>query len=200
MKTILIYTIPLITALIGWLTNWLAIKMLFRPKIRLRLGFISIQGVIPKRRQELAKKISAIVERELLSTHTLQQEISHINIQPFLQKLTHRLVHEKLKPKLSNIPLVGSFINESMLLKLEGMANESIEEEANLLMNSFGLEIEKRIHIQRMIEEKINAFDLDKLEDMVLEASKKEFKVIEYLGAILGLLVGLVQLGLYWVF
>lgn len=43
-----------IGAMIGWITNYIAIKMLFRPYKEMNFLFFKIQGLIPKRRSEIA--------------------------------------------------------------------------------------------------------------------------------------------------
>ncbi|MGL4873927.1 MAG: DUF445 family protein, partial [Clostridium sp.] len=53
--------------------------------------------------------------------------------------------------------------------------------------------IKERINIGKIVEEKINALDLEELEKIILEISKKELKHIEVLGLVLGALIGLVQ-------
>ncbi|HHT66442.1 MAG TPA: DUF445 family protein, partial [Clostridiales bacterium] len=51
----------IVGALIGWFTNYLAVKMLFRPirPWRIPLTKIELQGLIPKRREEIAVTIGA---------------------------------------------------------------------------------------------------------------------------------------------
>jgi len=48
--------IPIVGFLIGYFTNWLAIKMLFHPKRKI----LGIQGILPKRKKILAKKIAEV--------------------------------------------------------------------------------------------------------------------------------------------
>jgi uncharacterized membrane protein YheB (UPF0754 family) len=52
---------PFVGALIGWLTNYLAIKMLFRPR-QPRFIFGLLCRVIPRRQRDLALKIGEVVE------------------------------------------------------------------------------------------------------------------------------------------
>ena len=59
--------IPIISALIGWFTNYLAIKSLFRPYKPVRFLGITFQGVLSKRREKLAKKIAKTVSSYLFS-------------------------------------------------------------------------------------------------------------------------------------
>ncbi|MEF9933141.1 MAG: DUF445 family protein, partial [Cetobacterium sp.] len=59
--------IVIIGALIGWITNYVAIKMLFRPYKEINLGLFKIQGLIPKRRHEIGITIAETVQNELIS-------------------------------------------------------------------------------------------------------------------------------------
>src|SRR5699024_6642162 len=58
-----------IGGLIGWITNVLAIKLIFRPIEPICIPVIGyqFQGLIPKRRNELAKSVGETIERELIS-------------------------------------------------------------------------------------------------------------------------------------
>ena len=57
----LLFALPVIGALIGWLTNWVAVKMLFHPREPLKLGIVTVQGIFPKRQQALAEKLCVVV-------------------------------------------------------------------------------------------------------------------------------------------
>lgn len=65
---------PLLGAIIGYFTNWLAIKMLFRPYTEKRIFGFTLPftpGLIPKRREILAKKVAQTVSVHLLTDETL---------------------------------------------------------------------------------------------------------------------------------
>ena len=69
---------PLLGAAIGFLTNSLAIRMLFRPLARKRVLGIPVPltpGIIPRRRHELARSIGRMVARELLSADAIRQRL-----------------------------------------------------------------------------------------------------------------------------
>ena len=44
-----------------------------------------------------------------------------------------------------------------------------------------------------MVEEKVAAFPVEKLEKLVLQVASRELRAIEWLGAVLGILIGLAQ-------
>lgn len=190
--------VPTITAFIGWITNWIAIKMLFKPRNTFYFLGINWQGLIPRRRAQIASTIAEIVERDILSSHTIQHELKQINLDPYLKEIAKRLVQDSLAKKLKSIPLIGNFITNSSLEMLEKMTLESIENEAQPLMDRLAVDMEKQIHVKRIIEEKINQFDLEKLESMIIETARKEFKLIEWVGGILGFLLGAIQLLILW--
>ena len=52
---------------IGWITNYVAIKMLFRPYKEINFGLFKIQGLLPKRKHEIGESIAEIIQSELVS-------------------------------------------------------------------------------------------------------------------------------------
>ncbi len=69
-------TTPLIGAVIGYATNWVAVKMLFRPQKEVRLFGRRLPftpGVIPKGKERLARAVGRAVEEKLLAREVLQE-------------------------------------------------------------------------------------------------------------------------------
>ncbi len=52
--------------------------------------------------------------------------------------------------------------------------------------------------VETIVREKVEDFSSDKLEEMLLGILKREFRFIECVGAVLGFLIGLTQLGILW--
>ena len=67
---------PILGAIIGYGTNWLAIKMLFRPLKPIKIGKFTLPftpGIIPKRREGLAKAIGDSVGNHLFTRDDMEQ-------------------------------------------------------------------------------------------------------------------------------
>ncbi len=54
-------------------------------------------------------------------------------------------------------------------------------------------ELNQRMNIKQIVEDKINGFDVAKLEKLVMYAAGKELKAIEIVGGVLGLVIGLAE-------
>jgi uncharacterized membrane protein YheB (UPF0754 family) len=189
---------PFLTAAIGWLTNWVAIQMLFHPRQPRRLLWIQWQGLIPRRQQQLAAEAAEIIEREILQQHMILHEIKKVELGPYLQEAAHKLVWDRIGPQLQSIPLLGSFINDSALARFEVIAKEAIQAEAAPLIEKVATEFEASVDLKQMIEDNIAAFDLARLETIVNQVAQREFRTIERLGAVLGFLIGILQVALLW--
>jgi len=70
---------PIIGALIGYITNDIAIKMLFRPLRAYHIGSVRLPftpGIIPRQREKLAESIGVMVSRELITEDAIRRQIA----------------------------------------------------------------------------------------------------------------------------
>ena len=188
---------PVIGALIGWGTNWLALKMLFRPVRPWKLGPWSIQGVIPRRQDALARNLGDMVERELVSHHDLAAALSNPELleafRPVVQEEARRFAEERL-PGLH--PMVAMFLTQGMKDKVAEMLARELEGMIPRLASGAGSVLEQHVSVRHMVRTKVEAMSPLAMEEMLFSILAKEFGFIEWSGAVLGGLVGLAQTGL----
>ena len=173
--------------------------MLFHPRKSIRVLFWHWQGLIPRRQKQLAAESAEIIEREILQQHMILHEIKKIELGPYLEDTAKTIVWERIGPQLRAIPLLGGFINDGTLAKFEVIAAASMKEEAGPLMEKVATQFEDSVNLKQMIEDNIAAFDLDSLEAIVKQVASSEFRTIERLGALLGFVIGCLQVTLFWV-
>ena len=134
-------------ATIGYITNYVAIKMLFRPYKPVIIGNFTVfpQGIIPREKHTLAKKVGEVVKNYILSEDEIKKIITSKEVQLEIEKfidekienllnrdiqefLTKEEIAEKFAEIIENIvkekfSMFASFINKNMLkeilLKLE---------------------------------------------------------------------------------
>ena len=101
---ILFFIPPVIGALIGYSTNIVAIRMLFRPLKEIRIFGVKLPftpGILPKQRHRLAQSIGAMVERELITPEILRQRLARDDVREKV-KNTISLFTENLLNKTPN--------------------------------------------------------------------------------------------------
>ncbi len=186
-----ILVLALIGALIGWITNILAIKLLFKPLVPFNILGIKIQGLIPKRRAEIAKNIGDIVENELLSMNDIIDNVlTEKNIEEVKYILKTR-TKEAITKKVPSI-IIAPF-KDKICLYVDSVIDEESDDIIAELTNKLNNENENGIRLAAIVEEKVNSFELDKIENIIISVAKKELKHIEVLGGVLGFLIGMVQ-------
>ena len=189
--------LPLIAALIGWFTNYIAIKMLFHPKKEIRFLFFKIQGVFPKRQKDLAKKLGNIVSTELFSTDDIQKTLKEIVSAPTIKDLIGNKLEAIIYEKLPNvIPMIAMFLSPELVNKIKNALTADIDKMLHELMDEVGDKLNDVLDINSIVENKVNNFSCEKLETILFEIMKKEFKFIEIIGAVLGFIIGIVQVAL----
>ena len=191
----IIYTLPLIGALIGWLTNYIAIKMLFHPKNEIKIFFFSLQGIFPKRQQALAEKLGQVVSTELVSAQEVTAHLKEkATSEAVLDHISMR-IEEGIASRLPRIfPMLAMLMSGEITNKLKKALLEQISSLNEELIDKLSRELEEELDVQAIVEEKVSAFSSDKLEEILFSIMRREFKLVEVVGAVLGFLIGLIQI------
>lgn len=190
-----LFTISMLTivgGLIGWITNILAIKLLFRPITPVKIPILNIEilGLIPKRKNEIAANIGEIISNELLSIDDiLNQALKSSDGEDFNSYITDK-IKNIINEKLNIIPMPFRMMASPYI-------DEILDKEVPIAINEISddllLKAKEKVNIQQIVEEKINELDLVQLEDIIIKVAKKELKHIEILGLVLGAIIGLLQ-------
>ena len=184
----------LISGAIGWITNWVAIKMLFRPHREINFGLFKIQGLIPKRKAEIGSGIANIIQNELISVKDVISNIDREEFSKRLNKLIDEVLNKNLKKKVKEkFPFFQVFFTDKVAKDVGNTIKDIVMENQEKIFEIFSNYAEENIDFEIIISDKISNFSLDKLEEIITLLAKKELKHIEVIGAILGMLIGAVQ-------
>ena len=246
---------PIIGAIIGYVTNWIAVKMLFRPRKEVRVFGKRLPftpGVIPRGQARLAKAVGNVVETQLLTPEYMGEKLlseesekefkSHIAMEPG-KLIVDKVVQEaqrKLADSMFGMMLGGSFIEKIAGQIQEGIdayiaenargyiekevvaASEELQakpipevtgffEEKGIYDPEFLWRLYKRIieeklpallsslKLSAVVEERINAMKVEEVEELVLSIMSKELGAIVNLGAVIGLILGLVNVLIFMI-
>lgn len=140
---------PVLGGIIGYSTNWLAIKMLFKPYKEVRIAGIKVPftpGVIPKERGRIAEKIGEAVGRHLLTSDVLTRELKSKAVK---EKLEQAMVNgvDSLEEEASIEALLFKYLGEDTPKYLEDIRSFLQDKMKSLLVSqSFGIEVKKAIN------------------------------------------------------
>ena len=187
--------LPFIAAAIGWFTNYIAVKMLFHPKKPIKIWFYTLHGIFPKRQVEIAKSVGKMVANDLLSSKDIQERLANEeNIRSIINKIETTLDdYFEIKFPLK-FPLLSKFISPNMRTKIKVEMLEEVEELAPVLIENQVNDLDKVFDVEEIITEKVTNLSTEKLEALMMSIIEKELVFIEWVGAVLGFFIGLVQL------
>lgn len=187
-------TIPVISAFIGWVTNRIAIKMLFHPREPKKIMGITFQGIFPKRQKQFAEKLGKLVSNEFLSFTDIEQKISDPRNLKMVMPMIEKHVDEFLRTRLSDeMPVISMFIGDKTITKLKTAFMREIETLFPQVMKQFAGNLKKELDLEHIVIEKVSSFSSDKLEEILYQIMSKEFKFVEIIGAVIGFIIGVLQ-------
>ena len=196
----LILSIPLISAFIGWFTNWIAIKMLFHPRHPINVLGLTFQGIFPKRQRQFAQKLGKLVSEELLSFKDIEAKITNGDNLQQVMPLVEKHIDNFLRNKLaSEMPIISMFIGDKTIEQLKSVFMKELESLFPVLMTSYMEKLKHELDLEAIVTEKVSNFSSDKLEEILQSIMSKEFRFIEVIGAVLGFLIGILQVFITWI-
>ncbi len=183
--------IPLIGAFIGYITNVFAVRLLFRPKYPVNLYLYELQGLLPKRQAEIAHSLGTLVEDRLLNLDDMMEVLERPEVHDRIIDKMVQVMRERVTSTLQHrIP--GKLI-QVIVNAMEKLARQESYEIVKQAIAEGQIYLEQEIHINQIVEDKMNSFDLDELEKIIFSVSGPELRFIEIMGGVLGLIIGIIQ-------
>ncbi|MCG8671548.1 MAG: hypothetical protein MI867_19235 [Pseudomonadales bacterium] len=194
-------SIPVVAALVGWSTNWLAIKLMFYP-----LEFIGYQpllmgwqGVIPSKAEKMAQ---VVVEKGLNSLANVSEVYNQIDRHRLSAELV-KLINSRLEGYIDDLMNAeNATLWENLPANVrEGIyksVRKQLPELIDQMLEDIGDQIDGLFDLEAMVIEKLVG-NKELLNQIFQEAGEAEFKFIINSGLYFGFLFGLIQMGI-WVF
>ena len=188
------FLIPLISAFIGWFTNWIAIKMLFHPREPRKILGFTFQGIFPKRQQQFAEKLGKLVSDELLSFSDIATKITDPKNLQSVMPMVDTHIDDFLRKQLpEQMPIISMFIGDSTIRELKSVFLVKLQELFPEIMHSYMNTLQDQLNLEAIVTEKVAGFSSDKMEQILMSIMQKEFRFVEIIGGVLGFAIGLLQ-------
>jgi uncharacterized membrane protein YheB (UPF0754 family) len=186
--------IPVVSALIGYVTNYIAVLMLFRPHSPRRILGLSLHGLVPRRQKEIAASLGAMIENNLFSQEDVRKALSGKDTADEAASFLNEQVDLFVQKLSGQNPMIGAFLQGPLLGQVKGMLGAQIAERFPAFIERVVQKAEGELNVKAIVQAKIEAFEMKKLEALIYEISARELRTIEVLGGVLGFIVGLFQL------
>ncbi len=194
----LFVTVPVITALIGWITNWAAVKMIFHPARFAGIGPVGWQGILPRNAKKFASGVADTITSKLLSARELAERLDPEEMeQLFEESLEHetepivRDAAEHLQPGawdalpeparqmiIVQVRAESRRIARDIFDRLQGVSDELLD-------------------LKQLVVKELSGDNTNKLVRLFQEIGARELKFIEYYGGVFGFMIGLAQVAVW---
>ena len=156
---------------------------------------MTFHGVFPKKQHQIAENLGRIVGQELLSFKDIEEKITNNqsldSIYPEIEKHIDDFLRNRLK---ESMPMIAMFIGDATINQLKNVFMDELRNMLPGLFKNYINNLKSELDLEKIVVEKIKNFSSNKLEQMLNQILTKEFRFVEVIGAVLGFLIGVVQI------
>ncbi len=194
-------SIPIISGIVGWGTNVLALKMTFYPLEFWGIKpYIGWQGIIPSKAKKMAKISVDLWTTKLIDVKELFAQLDPEQVADEMRPQFDRISQEIMDSVMGEqSPDVWNKIPESVKRMTYARISRDMPDVVSEIMVDLKENIEDVFNIEEMVVNRLTA-DKQLMVEMFLNCGKEEFKFIERSGFYFGFLFGVVQMAVWYYF
>ncbi|WP_158882489.1 DUF445 family protein [Amycolatopsis anabasis] len=189
------YVLPAFGLMIGWFTDWLALKMIFLPREpKVFLGCYTWQGVFQKRRHQVAADYGDMIAREIITIPNLLEEILRGPKADRLFEMISREVRRTIDAQASIVkPFVAMAVGSRRFQEMkQAAAAKAAERVPETIRHAEDYAI-NALDVRNTIVDRMRRLSPVEFEGLLRPAFRQdEWKLIA-VGAVIGGLVGELQ-------
>jgi len=189
------WLLPIGGFLVGWCTNWLALKVIFRPLYPKKILCWTVQGIFLKRQKEVSEVFARVSCVEILHVKAVWEAIltGPLSKNFYAMLRAHSIVFtEELVGELKPIAIVAMGADTFALMK-EDIANRIAEKLPTIIDQSYQY-MTDALQMEQTIKEKMQGISAEEFEGVLHPAFQEDEITLIAVGGVLGLLVGFLQL------
>jgi len=189
------WILPLGGLVVGYLTNWIALKIIFEPKNPIRLGPFTIQGMFLKRQNEVADVYSSLIEKKLMNSENIIRAALHGSGSDQLLEIVELHVNDAIERYVAIAqPYFGLGVGSENYFKMKELAVKSIfdsSEKYLLYMHEYA---DGALNIGPDLRHKMQSLTPEEFEGVLRPAYQQDEWKLIVTGAVLGGIAGVLQL------
>ncbi|HSN82770.1 MAG TPA: DUF445 family protein [Polyangiales bacterium] len=178
---------------VGYLTNWIAIKLVFSPREPIRIGPLTVQGLFHKRQDEVAEAFGRTVATRVLNADNIVNTVMESGGAARMNEIIDRRVGELIDEYEAH-PMAVLLVPENERAALRSELLERIKDEWPKPGGFFHTFAGQSVDLNGELERRMKALDRESYEGVLRPAFQQdEWKLIAA-GAVLGTVAGFLQL------
>lgn len=186
---------PLFGFFVGWFTDWLALKMIFLPRKPFRLfGFITLHGKFHSRQEQVAVDYGSLIARDVLNVHNVVEAVLTGSRSDRLFAMIQRQVQQTIDAQTSiTKPLMMLAVGSRRFMDMKQAAVRKAMQRVPETVRHVEGYATRALNIGETIKQKMRMLTSEEYEGLLRPAFRQdEWKLIA-VGAIIGGLVGELQ-------
>ena len=188
------WVLPVGGALVGYLTNVLALKMIFEPKQPRKIGPFLIHGLFFRRQDEIAVEQGMLIAEEIFNPEKVIEAVLKGPSSDKLFKLIHKQMQEAMDQYSGYAkPLVVMAVGTDRYIAVKERAVEQTIDALEESMKHLHAYVEEAMDVENTIIEKVKQLSPEQFERMIRPIFEEDEWMMTLGGGVLGLAVGLFQ-------
>lgn len=189
------WILPVAGASLGYVTNWIAIKLIFNPVEERRIGPFRLQGLFIKRQPEVAEIYASIVAREVVTLENVAEDLLHGRQSDRTRQIIEEEVRNEVDRTLGVMEPAARIAAgpEEYDRIREALAVESVEPVLAAMADEEFNE-ERAEAIEALIADRLKSLPPDEFAQTLRAAFEEDEWMLIALGAALGFVAGWLQL------
>ncbi len=189
------WILPVFGFLVGFISDWIALNILFEPKKPIPFGSYTIQGLFLKRQKKVAADYARIIASEILTPRAIIGEMVAGPLSERVQKMVDQRVREMVDTKASIVkPFVVMAVGAETFQQMKQDTSEMLMGRLEAVIMHAENYVQTSLDIENVVGSKMQAMTPLEFEGLLRPVFKQEEWILIMTGAILGGLVGEGQL------
>ncbi|MGH3761999.1 hypothetical protein [Actinophytocola sp.] len=193
------WVLPLGGAVIGWVVNWIGIKLIFEPVFPRRVGPVLLHGLFLRRQPEVSDVMARIISDDVINMRNVGDELLH---GPRSDR-TRRLLEDSLRPAIdSAVGYARSAVRVGMGTERYDRIRDAVASEAVEFASAFGdteFGRQQSARINRFVARQMRQLRYDEFNELLRSAIKQDEWLLFVHGGVLGVGAGLIHLAIFGV-
>jgi len=189
------WMLPAFGGFVGFFSDWIALQMMFRPQLPTKFMGLTFQGLFLKRQKEVAADYAALISKQLLTPANMIEELFRGAFSDRIMELVHKNV-KRLVDEQAGVarPLVVYAVGSQRYIEMKNVVAERILQKMPETMKYVEAYAEDAMDVRNTLVNRMQDLTPQEFEGMLRPAFKEDEWSLIAVGAILGFLVGEMQI------